>query len=692
MQKINYSKSILALTISCLVMSCSSTQDSAFDGNSVKIEKSFLESNELSEQVDNENVKTSNENVSQFVRVANKNSKESFKLEVDLSAGFDNHQSFLVSANELPLDEFVHYALSELLGLSYLMEPEVKSITTPVTLVLKEKVSAKRLFQLVRQILEQNNLNIAFNEGIYFVHRDERKNDKSNTAFGFGRTINDVPSVTGDIIQLVPLRFGTSPGLRQTLVELVNANISMDSVQGLLRIKGKREQVLRALSLVELMDTPQVGGKAIALLSFQYLDSVSYVEKVTELLAEEGIYSDMKGAKSASVKFVKLEHLGKVVVFASSDDVLDRVEYWTVQLDKPATGSEQSFYTYHPRFARASDLGASLAPLIGGSRLSGASGSDFGAANSNQNRSAQNSGGNSTSNTGPSVSTVEGDNLRLVVDERSNSLIFYSTGKFYQELQPIIRKLDVMPRQVMLEVVIAEVKLTGSFAKGVEYALKSGGSGNRTEEFSFKGKGGFSYSVVGLDGNININLNQTDGLVNVLSRPTILVRDGVSASISVGDDVPTVGSTTSDPINGDRETTTIQYRKTGVDLEVTPTINAQGTVIMSISQNISNVSPDGLSIDGSPSVFERKLSTEVVAGDGQSVMLGGLISENKNSNTTKMPVLGDIPVLGHLFRSDSESSDKTELVVLVTPRIIHSVEEWSRVQNSFTNGLKNINF
>ena len=244
----------------------------------------------------------------------------------------------------------------------------------------------------------------------------------------------------------------------------------------------------------------------------------------------------------------------------------------------------------------------------------------------------------------------------------------------------------------MLEVVIAEVKLTGSFAKGVNFALKNGPSGDRAETFSFASKEGFSYSVIGLDGNININLNQTDGLINVLSRPTILVRDGVSASISVGDDIPTVGSTTSDPINGERETTTIQYRKTGVDLSVTPTINAQGTVIMSIEQNISNISPDGLSVSGSPSVFERKISTEVVAADGQSVMLGGLISENKSSNASAIPVLGSLPLLGHLFRSDSESTDKTELVVLVTPKIISNTDEWERIQQSFIKGLENIKF
>jgi general secretion pathway protein D len=289
--------------------------------------------------------------------------------------------------------------------------------------------------------------------------------------------------------------------------------------------------------------------------------------------------------------------------------------------------------------------------------------------------------------------TTEGDNLRMVVDERANALIFYSTGKHFQELQPIIKQLDIMPKQVMLEVVIAEVKLTGSFAKGVAFALKSGSSStDKQSSFNFSSEGGFNYSIVGLPGNFNVNLNQTDGLINVLSKPTLVVRDGVTASISVGDDIPTIGSTTSDPISGDRETTSIVYRKTGVDLSVTPTINAQGTVIMTISQNISNISASGPSIGGSTAVFERTISTEVVAGDGQTVMLGGLISENKNSGATSVPILGGLPIIGHLFRSDTEESDKTELVILVTPRIISNRSDFDMVKKGFVKGLENIKF
>jgi general secretion pathway protein D len=691
---INYKTLSFALVLSLLMFlaGCKSTlisPDKSTEVNKIELSDSYLKKEPVASA--NEEVLANVEDLSEaeFVLLNSLTDKgQSLKLEIDLSKQFGNTKQFQLSVNELPLNEFLHYVLGDLLEVSYILEPSVKNNVTPVTLELKENVSAQRLFQLVQQILTQRQVNITLNEDVFYAHPVGKTGNKTNMAFGFGREETDVPRVSSNIIQLVPLKYGTSTHLRSTISSLVDATVTVDPNQGLLTIKGKREQVVRALSLVELLDSAGLHDKAVGLVSFNYINSETFVNKVTELLEQEGIIALSTRTNSASIKFIPIEHLGKVVVFANADEILTRVEYWAKQLDKPATGSEQSFYTYHPRYARASDLGESLAPLLGGN-----TGNKMSTSSRQQNRSVNDNQSSPQNNMAGEVQTVEGENLRLVVDQRSNALIFYSTGKFYQELLPIIRKLDVMPKQVILEVVIAEVKLTGSFSKGVEFALKSGSiGGNSQNSLSFDSNSGLGYSVVGLTGNFNVNLNEKNGLINILSRPTLLVRDGVSASISVGDDIPTVGSTTSDPINGERQTTSIQYRKTGIDLMVTPTINAQGTLIMTIEQNISNVTPDGVDIAGTPSIFERKVSTEVVAGDGQTVLLGGLISENKSSNANAVPLLGGLPIIGHLFRSDSDSSDKTELVILVTPRVINSVSEWNRVRQGFIEGLENIQF
>lgn len=691
MHKINSSKVKLTLIVALFASGCAAINkpNAPIRAGQVDVGASYLEQERSI--IENKNIDIeiieNNGGIKRLNTLAK--SKQELTMEIDLANQFDNNKTFQISSNALPLNDFLHYTFGELLNVSYLIEPSVKNNVTPVTLELKEKVSSHRLFTLVRQVLFQNQVDIAFNNNIFYLHPISKEQSKSDKAFGFGRTQESIPSVSSEIVQLVPIQYGMTPSLRNTLSSLVDAEINVDQVQGLLSIKGRRESVARALSMVVLLDSPAIYNKAVALMSFNYIDSKSFIEKLTLLLAQEGIRVGSQFVGSGSVNFIPIEHLGQLVVFATADEIIDRVEYWRKELDKPATGSEESFYIYHPRFARASDLGQSLAPLIGGqlsnNRKNNAQKS---ASNSVDNNIKRNSNAASDANT----QTIQGENMRMVVDDRSNALIFYSSGKYYQELQPIIKQLDIMPKQVMLEVVIAEVKLTGSFAKGVQFAIKNGPGGSKDKTFSFDSEGGFGYSVVGINGNISINLNQTDGLVNVLSRPTLLVRDGVSASISVGDDIPTVGSTTTDPLTGARQTTTIQYRKTGVDLTVTPTVNAQGTVIMTIEQNISSITANGSSVSGTPAVFERKISTEVVAGDGQTVMLGGLISENTNTDAVSVPLLGDLPIIGHLFRTDSESHDKTELVVLVTPKIVRNLSDWKRIKQSFVQGLENLKF
>lgn len=683
---------VLSVSFALIATGCASLIDpeQSVEVKKVNVADSYLNEPTKAERNNKEpKVQSSSKNENTFERVQKLENGQSLTLEVDLSKQFDNKKMYQVSVNALPLNDFIHYALGELLEVSYLIEPSIKAKNTPVTLELKEQVTAQRLFQLVQEVFVQNKVTITLNDGIFYIFPEDPKGSKSDVAFGFGREASSVPNVASDIIQLVPTKYGVSTGLRSAVAGLVDAQISIDPSQGLVTIKGKREQVLRAISLIHLIDSAAMNKKALALMTFNYIDSQTFITKAKELLELEGISVSNTRSTSSSVNFIPIEHLGQVVVFASADEIIDRVEYWQNQLDKPATGAEQSFYIYHPKYARASDIGLSLAPLLGGSFNSNKSKTEAAPSTAATGDTAP----KPSSSKGNTVQSIEGDGIRLVVDERANALIFYSSGQYYQELQPILNQLDIMPKQVMMEVVIAEVKLTGSFSKGVQYAIESGAAGTRKEAFSFNtdGKGVFNYSIVGLPGNVSVNLSQTDGLVNVLSRPTLLVRDGVSANISVGDDIPTIGSTTSDPINGERETTTIEYRQTGVNLTVTPTINAQGTVIMTIQQNISNIS-DTSGASSSPAFFERTLNTEVVAGNGQTVMLGGLISENKSNGASSVPFFGSLPVLGHLFRSDTSSTDKTELVILVTPKIVQNTDDWQRVKQSFIQGLENLSF
>jgi general secretion pathway protein D len=265
-------------------------------------------------------------------------------------------------------------------------------------------------------------------------------------------------------------------------------------------------------------------------------------------------------------------------------------------------------------------------------------------------------------------------------------LIFQTTGQEYKKLLPLIKRLDIMPKQIMLEMVIAEVKLTDEFKQGVSFTLSNTGKNSATGSFSLtSGSTGLAYSLTGANGSVDLSLFESNSLVKVLSRPSLLVRDGVSANIVVGDDIPTVGEVITDPVNGSK--TSVKYRKTGVQLTVTPTINAQGVVIMAINQQTSKQTPGSDAVAGSPIIFERSLNTEVVAESGETVILGGLISEDNTTSDSGVPGLSGLPLIGSLFKGKTKNKTQSELVIMVTPRVIESNNEWHAIRNKLKQEL-----
>jgi general secretion pathway protein D len=358
------------------------------------------------------------------------------------------------------------------------------------------------------------------------------------------------------------------------------------------------------------------------------------------------------------------------------------VRYWASVLDKPVKGAGEQYFVFRPQFARAVDVGASIAALLGSPSANMGGGASSSA------------GGGERTGSAPSeqrVTSVTIDGLRMVVDERSNTLVFVTSGSKYQTIEPLLNQLDILPKQVVLDMVIAEVTLKDEFRFGFEFALQDGDAAITTLGAYGAGSiGGAAMQVVGVDGELTGQILQTSSLINVLSNPTLLVRDGVQASISVGSDISVVGATTFDPINGERQTTTAQYRQTGVDVTVMPTINAEGIVLMQISKNISNAVPGSTGAGGNPDVFTRSVTTEIAAASGQTVLLGGLISEDVSASKNGAPGLSKVPGLGWLFKTEGDNSSRTELVMLITPRILDSVDEWEQIKDLFSDGLNYI--
>jgi len=612
--------------------------------------------------------------------------------EADIASSFSDSDSQQVTANELPVRDFVQTIFGEALQTNYVISPEAAETTGNITLNVSDPVSSRRLYTLTAQLLDDKGLAVnRRDEVIYINKKDSRRTD--NTVIGMGRNRRDVPETINPILQIIPLRYGVQTSIERTLNQLTSARINPDFNQNALFVQGPRNEILRVIDLVNLLDRPANRGKHVALQELTYVTPDEYINQIQPLLEAEGIRASTSASQGVALLMVPVEQVGSVALFAGESFILDRVDYWTRQIDRPTRGTEKRYYIYHPRYARASDLGMSVAPLLG----------DYEVNEGDATRDTQSAQGprpvaGSQPRTGqqsrqgqPRAVSVQGENMRMTIDERSNSLIFFTSGEAYQSLLPIIRRLDVMPKQILLDATIAEVTLTDEFSQGFEFAFRSGRlSGGTMGRLGVEGMGGLALNWADGVDQIITRLSATSNLVNVLSNPTLTVRDGVSATISVGNDIPTIGATTSDPIQSDRQTTVINYRKTGVNLTVTPTINAQGLVVLEIDQQISNTSDSGPSLSGSPSIFERSITTEVIAQSGQTVLLGGLISENASENRTEVPGFARIPGLGRLFQGRSDSTEKTELVIFITPRVIDTVDQWTEIRARISEGLTSL--
>lgn len=639
----------------------------------------------------------------------------------DLSDNFPADNKLTAASDAMPMKDFLHYVFGDLLQVSYVIAEGIPGLDQPITLNVQAPVSSRAIYKLVADILTPRHIVVNLKDDVYFVVPADGKG-KDNVVIGLGAKAEDVPDAPSKILQIVPLRYGANANIERTLKDLVDAQVVSDNSRSALFVTGERDAVLKVLDVVRLLDQPATRASALAVVNLTYIGTKDYTDQLMTLMENEGVPVGLgRGGDGKTLVLVPLERLGSVVVFATSEELLARAEYWTRQIDRPGKGTAEQYFVYHPKYARALDLGLSLRALISppggigtaeggnsardtrsalgetasGEGLSGMGGAggnrgSSGASGTLQRREAGSAGGG---NRGEQSISIRGDGVTVSVDPRSNSLIFYTTGPRYEALLPMVRRLDIAPRQILIEATLAEVDMTGAFAHGVEFALKSSSGKAAASTLGQLGlpSGGIALNYISnITNSVKATLTQNDSQVNILSNPFLIVRDGAEASITVGNDVPTLGATTSSPTTSSLTVTSVLYRRTGLTLSISPTINAEGTVVLRIDQTISDTVPGASSVAGAPEFFDRSVRTEVVAKSGQTVLLAGLISLDNSVTSTRVPGFGSIPGLGWLFNSVSKNHAKTELVLLITPRVLESSDDWESVKGGVQKALQYI--
>ncbi len=308
-----------------------------------------------------------------------------------------------------------------------------------------------------------------------------------------------------------------------------------------------------------------------------------------------------------------------------------------------------------------------------------------------------------------------GPNTKVLADEITNSLIVLSTQDDYNFIEETVKKLDTTPRQVMIEVLIAEITLTNEFQFGLEWVMQNatkihipgiarpvtaagpiGQNSNLLSSSSVSlpnGISGFSWALQDASGNVKTLLQSlaSEDLLTVLASPHILAADNREARIQIGSQVPIATSQATAVGTSNSILSTIQYKDIGTILKVKPQINESGLVAMEVSQEVSDFSTQNV-LGTSQFIFsKREATTNLVAQDGQTIVIGGLIQDNIDKSKSGIPFLNSIPILGYLFGTNDNKRTKTEIIVLLTPHVIKNQDDSNKVSTDYINRLKGDN-
>ncbi len=637
---------------------------------------------------------------------------------------FDRGKMVRLSIENMPVLDFIEFFFGELMGVSYVFEPRLEGVqANKVNINLQEDLPLGKLYPLVLSLLEQNGVGVVFKEGVFrFYPQGALVPGSPNILWGMADGSDAGTSAI--VIQIIPLRYLGNRmqelgKLMQAATQKLRVNVTQTSDPDLLMAIGAEKDVRSIVRLVELLDRPLFAEQHIAMVRLRYWSTADFVEKIRDLLRAEGVpVAEQISANGLS--FIPVGRLNAVLCFSSEPDWLRRVQYWKELLDVPSRSKgEEGFFVYFPRYARAKELGEVLGEmlsLVGGKTpkkekaVSGVldmtareatpkGGQQMKATQGGPNEEVG-AGKGAAISTSPAASfLLEGSgalNAALVVDDVRNALIIYCSPDDYNTIKNLLEQLDSMPKQVLIEVTLAEVTLKDDLQYGVEWYLKNS-SANMTGILSTLGglslpSGGLSYSMISSSGNFQAMLTMLAKKTNIriLSTPHIMVRDNESASIKIGQDVPVLVSATTSDIQQEGSTQIIQsveYRATGIMLSVTPTINSRDMVTLEIAQEMSEAQTNPTSKLDSPLILDRSLQTTVVSRHGQSILLGGIISDTKSESINKVPFLGDIPILGYLFKTKTTSRTKIEVLMLVTPRIIYSEEDIDAVRREIIGGM-----
>jgi general secretion pathway protein D len=645
---------------------------------------------------------------------------------------------FTLDYVDTDIKEIVRVILGTMLHVNYIIEPSVQGTATVQT---SSPVSRDALLPILSGLLAQNGATLTYQNDVYRI----------GTMASAATALPVLPSGTpGAGSQLVLLRYASAARLAQLLEPYAGqtSRVQADTTRNALVVTGTAAARENLIDLIRVFDVDYLAGQSYALFPMKSSDAKNVAKELQKIF-------QANAGDAGPVNIMPIERANAILVITAQPAYIDRVGKLIGELDQAQTISGRQLHVYYVQNGQAADLqpvlqrafapaGAqgggpgSLSPTGEASEIGGPEGArtpqqqaslggtQSGVTATSPQPNASFTGttpgigglgtGTSTSSarTGSTGSAAfapdsddtsaqreegtrggsQGDGIRIIVDRKKNALLILATEAEYSAIEATIRKLDVLPLQVLIEATIAEVTLNDQLQYGTQFFLTrhriatglteangatiSGGSDAISKIPGLSS--GFLQSdlpgaiVSGAAGSVQYAIQALQSVtdVKVVASPKLLILDNEKARLQVGALVPVITqSATSVVTTGAPVVDSVDYRETGVILNVRPRVNSGGLVTVDIEQEVSDVTTTTSSTINSPTFNQRKIQSRIVVQDGDTIALAGLIQDNTSVGNAGIPLLKDIPVLGALFSTRNHSDVRTELLVMITPRVMH---------------------
>ena len=610
-------------------------------------------------------------------------------------------QTYALVFKDADISQVADEILGHSLNVSYRVEPGVAG---KMNFRIEQRLTRAQLLAAFEAALSNYDV-VMVKDGETIVLRPR---DKAQVG---GEVSTTRTSGIGYQIRAIPINYGSASEIAKALETVTHANMVLYSSDklGLILIGGRSEELDNAATTIALFDQSSLSDARIRFFTLSNASAATVSTDLDKLL---------KASDTSSVTIVPMARLNGIFAFSKSPDVLTQVSALVARLDVPSNDQTIHIWVYHPRGGSAESLVRTLSTVLGLSSGSdnqtGSTSSTSGAptptnlstSTSTLSSSSGVPGGGALSSTSPDTASMTSSSTggvvgagngdtRIAADKDTNSIIVDAPEATRVRILNVLNEIDREPAQIFIQASILEVTLTKDLNYGVDWQkvggkLTASSFGSTDTSFSAIAPG-LTLNYMGNDIEAAITALGSQSKVKIVSAPKITTVENGTAMLQVGDQVPIVTQTAQSTTTANAPLlNTIDYRNTGVTLQVTPRISSGNHISMDVSQQVSSVSQTTTSGIDSPTISQRQMQSRLIVPEGTVVALGGLISSSDSSSDQGVPVLKDLPVLGALFKGTTKSLNRTELIVLLQARIIRDDAGYAAILANVDSDLKDI--